>query len=65
MKEILASIDAPHFNCGIVLRDGIVVKAAPIVGYMRRGRWSRARVRAYCAEQGWTVSVVELLETPS
>ena len=56
MTEILAAIDAPHFYCGIVLQDGVVVKAAPIVKYMKR--WPRTRVRDYCAEKGWAVSVV-------
>ena len=58
VTEILAAIDAPHFFCGVVLWDDVVVEAAPIVGYMKKGRWSRDRVRAYCAEKGWKVSVV-------
>jgi hypothetical protein len=64
MIETLAEIDAPDtadrkgFNCGIVLQDGVVVEAAPIVGYMKKGKWSRARVRDYCAGKGWKVSVV-------
>lgn len=58
MSEILASIDAPRFNCGIVLRNDIVVEAAPIVGYMRREKWSRARVRDYCAKKGWEVTII-------
>ena len=58
MKETLAQIVSPHFNAGIVLQGNRVIEAAPIVGYMKRGRWTRERVRAYCAEKGWTVSVV-------
>ena len=58
MKETLASIDSPHFRAGIVLQNNRVIEAAPIVGYMRRERWTRERVRAYCVEKGWTVSVV-------
>lgn len=60
MKETLAQIDAPHFCCGIVLWDNVVVEAAPIVRYMRK--WSRERVRAYCADKGWSVTVVHELE---
>jgi len=64
MTEMLAQIDAPDtrerkgFNCGIILRDGIVVQAAPIVGYMRRERWTRKRVRDYCQQKGWSVRVI-------
>jgi hypothetical protein len=56
MKEMLAEVDAPHFNCGIVLQDDRVIEAADIVKYMRQ--WSRARVREYCAGKGWKVSVI-------
>lgn len=56
MKETLAAIDAPHFFAGVVLWDDRVVEAADIVKYMRQ--WPRDRVRDYCAEKGWTVSVV-------
>lgn len=61
MIEILATIDAPGpkgFNAGIVLWDDVTVEAAPIIGYMAKQKWTRDRVRAYCAERGWTVSVV-------
>jgi hypothetical protein len=54
--ETLAVIDAPHFNCGIVLWDDKVVEAAPIVRYMKG--WSRSRVRDYVKGKGWTIAVV-------
>ena len=62
VTEILAVIDAPHFYAGIVLWDDCVIEAADIVRYMKRGRWTRDRVRAYCAEKGWKVSVVHRLD---
>lgn len=49
MKEVLAAIDAPHFFCGIVLQNDKVIEAAPIVGYMKRGKWSRASACATTA----------------
>lgn len=58
MREILAVIDAPHFYAGIVLWDDRVVEAADIVKYMRVQKWTRDRVRAYCKDKGWKVSVV-------
>lgn len=62
MIETLATIDAPHFYCGIVLWDDKVIEAAPIVAYMKKGRWTRDRVREYCATKGWRVSVVYQME---
>jgi hypothetical protein len=56
ITETLAQITAPHFCAGIVLFDDRVVEAAPIVRYMKR--WSRDRVRDYCASKGWRIVVV-------
>jgi hypothetical protein len=59
--EILAQIKAPEpkpFTAAIVLHDDEVVEAAPIVGFMLRGRWTRAVVRDYCQRKGWEISVV-------
>ena len=50
--ETLITIDAPHFNAGIVARDGIVIEAAPIVRYMIG--WDGKRVVDYCRAHGWT-----------
>jgi hypothetical protein len=64
--ETLAEIDAPNhptkFNAGIVLWDDVVIEAAPIVNFMKRGKWTRDRVRDYCKSKGWKVSVVYQLE---
>ena len=58
MIETLAQIKAPHFTAGLVLHDDDVVEAAPIIGYMKKGRWTRAVVRDYCQQKGWAVSVI-------
>ena len=62
MTETLAAIDAPHFFAGIVLWDDRVVETADIVKYMRKGKWTRDRVREYCKTKGWAVSVVYQME---
>ena len=59
--ELVAVIDAPHFYCGIVLRQDHVVEAAPIVKYMKG--WSRDRVREYCQKKNWKVAVVASVES--
>jgi len=62
MIEILASIRSDHFTAGIVLWDDKVVEAAPIIGYMKKRKWSRDAVRNYCKAQGWEISVVWRME---
>jgi hypothetical protein len=60
--DILAEIDAPDtpkrkgFNCAIVLRNDVVIQTAPIVKYMKG--WHRDRVRTFCANAGWKVTVI-------
>lgn len=54
---MLAAVDAPHFYCGIVLKNDVVILAAPIVKYMRG--WSRDKVRTYCKQKGWKISVIQ------
>jgi hypothetical protein len=44
-------IDAPHFNAAVVLDQGVVVRAAPILKYMVG--WTAARVVRYCFRKGW------------
>jgi hypothetical protein len=65
MIEILAQItndQAKKFCAGIVLWDDVVVEAAPIVGYMKREKWTRDQVRAKCKQWGWKVAVVHQIE---
>jgi hypothetical protein len=56
MIEILATIRGPTFHVGITLHDDKVVEAAPIISFMRG--WSRDRVRDYCSERDWQISIV-------
>jgi len=44
-------IEAPHFVAGVVLEQGVVVRAAPILSYMRG--WTRVRVMRYCDSKRW------------
>ena len=56
MTELLAQIRAEKFTVGIVLRNGRVIEAAPIVKYMVG--WKRDSVRSYCVLRRWEISVV-------
>lgn len=53
--EIIVSIDAPHFNAGIVAQGGRVIEAAHIVKYMKG--WTGQQVADYCHKKGWTWDV--------
>jgi hypothetical protein len=57
---MLAQITAPHFVAGIVLDDGIVATAAPIVKYMVG--WNRDRVRDYCHQKAWHIRVIQQIK---
>jgi hypothetical protein len=65
MIEILAQIESDKFTAGIVLWDDRVIEAAPILHYMKKQKWTRDRVRSYCEQRGWRVSVVYRQERAS
>jgi hypothetical protein len=52
MAETLVSIEAPHFNAGLVAEGGTVKEAAPILRYMIG--WTGKQVADYCRRKGWT-----------
>jgi hypothetical protein len=56
-SKVLVSVDAPHFNAGLILEDGVCVQAAPIL------KWAigktRAQLRAYFKQKGWKAMVVK------
>jgi hypothetical protein len=50
-KEITIRITAPWFVAGVVIEEGKVVRAAPIVKYMVG--WPKASVIKYSRGRGW------------
>ena len=50
---MLVHIDSNYFCCGIILKNNVVVKTAPIVEYMRG--WSLREVVAYCNYRKWRI----------
>lgn len=56
VTETLVQVRAPHFTAGLVLRDGKVYHAAPIL------KWTRGKTRDFLREdfkkRGWEASVV-------
>jgi hypothetical protein len=55
--ELYAQVQGDDFCAGLVLRNDVVIEAAPIIRYMKG--WSRSRVRAYCQEKGWIAKIVD------
>lgn len=53
----LVQIKAPHFVAGLEARDGHVVRAAPIIGYMCG--WDGRKVATYCRRKGWELNVIQ------
>lgn len=51
---MLVTIDAPHFNAGIIIGENDVVKwTAPILKYMKG--WHYVKVRRYCERKQWQI----------
>ena len=50
-KERMIRIDAPHFVAGVLIEDGKVTKAAPILAWMI-GK-PEGYVEFYCRRKGW------------
>lgn len=51
MSGTLWRIVAPHFVAGLLVEDGYVTEAAPILGWATGGQWSK--VRSYLKRRGW------------
>jgi hypothetical protein len=54
-REGVFTINAPHFNAGVVFENAFIVRAAPIVSYMVG--WSMSQLRRFLDKKGWSLSV--------
>lgn len=52
----MIQIDAPHFCAGAELYDGKVVRAAPIIKYMKG--WDIHRIKMYCKKKKWKLEII-------
>lgn len=53
----LYQIVAPHFVAGIVVKNNITVRVAPILHYLRG--WPMSSVIVYCEKKAWQLNPVE------
>jgi hypothetical protein len=58
----LYQVTAPHFCAGIIVADGFIIKAAPIL------LWTRGRPFSsfadYCAKKSWRVFLISESQDP-
>lgn len=57
MIRTLYRITAPHFCAGLISQEAKIVRAAPIIHWMR-GQDTDALI-AYCKLKGWKLEVVQ------
>ena len=43
----IVAVDAPHFYAGMILKNGVVVKAAPIL------KWAVGKTQLYLTDYFW------------
>jgi len=53
---MLIQLTSPYFCAGVVVKDGVVTEAAPIVKWMKCKELSE--VQTYCKAKKWKVVVV-------
>jgi len=56
MEETLVQVTSKYFCAGVIIEDGKVTYAAPIVWYMVG--WSEGKFRGYVEKKGWKVCEV-------
>jgi hypothetical protein len=54
---MLIAVNAPHFYAGVIVEDGVVVRAAPILKWCVG--WQRDRLALYFKRKGWKAIIIE------
>ncbi len=54
----LVWIDSGYFVAGVVVEDGVVVRAADVIGYMLKDRWLLERVLVYAEKKKWQYTLM-------
>jgi hypothetical protein len=52
----LYQVSAPHFCAGIIVADGFILKAAPILSWAHDRSFSS--FQEYCVKKGWRVVLI-------
>ena len=54
----LWQITSPYFCAGVVLRNGRVIDAPPILHYMASNSWGEEQISEYCRKKGWCIAAI-------
>lgn len=54
---MIIRITAKHMTAGVVVEDGVAVKTAPILKYMKG--WILTRIIQYCNQKGWKCELLD------
>src|SRR3546814_17586842 len=54
LSASLVRIEAPYFVAGVETENGVVIRAAPILSYMRG--WEADRVLSYAVRKDWAAN---------
>jgi len=57
-KNKLIQITSPYFCAGVVLKNNVCIKAAPIVKYMKYKKWNTEQITDYCRWKKWKIKNV-------
>lgn len=54
-EELTVQVTSSHFCAGVVVKDGIITKAAPILKWAKNKEFTD--FSHYCASKGWVLEV--------
>lgn len=58
-RRSFVRVTAPHFVAGVEIVDGVVVRAAPILAYMVRDKWTEQRLVKYIGSVRWKMEFLD------
>lgn len=54
---MLAQISTSYFCAGLILKEEVCIKAAPIIKYMIG--WNRCKIREYCIKKNYKIIIID------
>lgn len=58
LYQLHYKIGTTRIRVHIVIQDGYVILAAPIVGFMKRSKWSLEKVLRYCKVKHYKIEEI-------
>ena len=57
---MLVRVVAPHYTAGLIIKDGIAVRAAPILYWAVKKRKTREWLSAYFKRKGFKATILKM-----